>query len=98
MLHSGSRGIGNAIGSYFIERAKEHMRRWFVNLPDMDLAYLPEGEQDFKDYVEAVHWAQEFALENRRRMMQATIGAFVDALPKAADHIVGTEMAVNGDQ
>lgn len=75
MLHSGSRGIGNAIGQYFIGRAKEDMRRWFVNLPDADLAYLPEGSENFHDYVEAVHWAQEFALENRERMMRATLDA-----------------------
>lgn len=80
MLHSGSRGIGNAIGSYFIERAKEHMRRWFVNLPDADLAYLPEGTQDFDDYVEAVGWAQDFATANRRLMLTATVKAVGAAL------------------
>ena len=66
MLHSGSRGIGNSIGSYFIERAKQHMHRWFINLPDADLAYLPEGTNDFDDYVEAVGWAQDFAMANRQ--------------------------------
>jgi tRNA-splicing ligase RtcB (3'-phosphate/5'-hydroxy nucleic acid ligase) len=75
MLHSGSRGIGNAIGSYFIERAKEEMRRWFINLPDMNLAYLPEGSALFDDYVEAVHWAQEFAALNRQDMLNAVLGA-----------------------
>ena len=80
MLHSGSRGIGNAIGQYFIERAKEDMRRWFINLPDADLAYLPEGSENFHDYVEGVHWAQEFALENRERMMKATLAALEKAL------------------
>lgn len=80
MLHSGSRGIGNAIGQYFIHRAKDHMRRWFINLPDADLAYLPEGEQDFKDYIEAVSWAQEFALNNRLVMMNATMKAIVKAM------------------
>ena len=69
VLHSGSRGVGNRIGSYFIELAKEDMRRWFVNLPDQDLAYLPEGTEHFDDYVEAVHWAQEFARINRELMM-----------------------------
>src|SRR5262249_40576569 len=58
MLHSGSRGVGNAIGSLFIELAKEDMRRWFINLPDKDLAYLPEGSEHFEDYVQAVEWAQ----------------------------------------
>jgi tRNA-splicing ligase RtcB len=73
MLHSGSRGIGNRIGSYFIERAKEHMKLWFINVPDQDLAYLPEHTQDFKDYVEAVQWAQEFAAANRVVMMRRVL-------------------------
>jgi tRNA-splicing ligase RtcB len=84
MLHSGSRGIGNAIGSYFIERAKEHMRRWFINLPDADLAYLPEGTNDFDDYVEAVGWAQDFAMANRQIMLRATIQAVYRALGREA--------------
>lgn len=88
MLHSGSRGIGNAIGSYFIERAKEHMRRWFVNLPDQDLAYLPEGEQDFTDYVEAVGWAQRFAMMNRRVMMAAALHAIGMALGREVEAAV----------
>jgi tRNA-splicing ligase RtcB len=73
MLHSGSRGIGNKIGTYFIEKAKAEMRRWFINLPDEDLAYLAEGTEGFDDYVNAVHWAQEFAAENRRVMMDAVV-------------------------
>ncbi len=80
MLHSGSRGIGNAIGQRFIELAKAEMRRWFVNLPDADLAYLPEGSQHFADYVEAVQWAQEFAAANRHAMMQATLYAMQGVL------------------
>lgn len=75
MLHSGSRGIGNRIGSYFIELAKEDMRKWFVNLPDKDLAYLPEGTDHFTDYVAAVGWAQDFALANREFMMLRTFNA-----------------------
>lgn len=69
MLHSGSRGIGNAIGQHFIELAKKDMRRWFINLPDEDLAYLPEGAPHFADYMAAVDWAQEFARVNRVTMM-----------------------------
>lgn len=80
MLHSGSRGIGNAIGRYYIEKAKEDMRRWHINLPDMDLAYIPLGSTLFDDYVEAVQWAQDFALENRKRMMVATVGAISQVL------------------
>jgi tRNA-splicing ligase RtcB len=82
MLHSGSRGIGNRIGSYFIERAKEDMRRWFINLPDQDLAYLPQGSENFNDYMKAVGWAQGYARTNRQMMMAATIRALRTAMPK----------------
>ncbi len=75
MLLSGSRGVGNRIGSYFIERAKEEMRRWFIHLPDDELAYLSEGSEHFADYVEAVSWAQRYAAINRELMMQAVIEA-----------------------
>lgn len=69
MLHSGSRGIGNKIGMYFIELAKIDMRKWFINLPDENLAYFPQGTQYFDDYVKAVSWAQNFARQNRIMMM-----------------------------
>ncbi|HYP05735.1 MAG TPA: RtcB family protein [Bryobacteraceae bacterium] len=75
MLHSGSRGVGNRIGSYFIELAREDMRRLQKNLPDKDLAYFNEGTKYFGDYVEAVNWAQEFARENRNIMMENIISA-----------------------
>lgn len=80
MLHSGSRGVGNRIGSHFIELAKEDMRRWFINLPDANLSYLPEGTQHFDDYVEAVKWAQDFARINREVMMSRTLDAIASAL------------------
>jgi tRNA-splicing ligase RtcB len=82
LLHSGSRGVGNAIGSYFIELAKEDMRTWMVNLPDQDLAYLPEGTQHFDEYCDAVEWAQDFARTNREVMMQAVIRALRSAIDK----------------
>jgi tRNA-splicing ligase RtcB len=75
MLHSGSRGVGNKIGTYFIELAKQDMRTWMVNLPDEDLAYFPEGVENFRDYVQAVGWAQDFARINREIMMRAVVGA-----------------------
>ena len=80
MLHSGSRGVGNRIGSHFIELAKEDMRRWHVNIPDQDLAYLVEGSDHFDDYVEAVGWAQRFARMNREQMMLAATNALVREL------------------
>jgi tRNA-splicing ligase RtcB len=73
MLHSGSRGVGNAIGSHFIELAKKDMEKYFIHLPDKDLAYLPEGSQFFQDYCDAVQWAQDFAEENRCAMMRTLI-------------------------
>ena len=82
MLHSGSRGVGNAIGTYFIELAKKDMQRFFINLPDKDLAYFPEGTEHFKDYVEAVSWAQDFAQKNRALMMQNVIAAIQRITPK----------------
>lgn len=81
MLHSGSRGPGNAIGSYFIERAKEDMRRHSVNLPDQDLAYLEEGSTFYADYIAAVEWAQEYAAENRRLILMQTLQALRETLP-----------------
>lgn len=69
MLHSGSRGIGNQIGRHFIELAKRDMEKYFVTLPDAELAYLPENTNNFDNYVEAVSWAQDYALENRKAMM-----------------------------
>jgi tRNA-splicing ligase RtcB len=80
MLHSGSRGVGNRIGTHFIELAKQDMQRWHIHLPDADLAYLPEHTEHFDQYVEAVEWAQNFARINREVMMNRVIRAVRDAL------------------
>ncbi len=79
MLHSGSRGVGNRIGTYFIELAKRDMRKWMRNLPDVNLSYLKEGTESFDDYVQAVQWAQDFAMTNRRLMMDNLIQAIRDS-------------------
>lgn len=73
MLHSGSRGIGNIIGRHFIEKAKLAMEKYFITLPDKELAYLPYGTEDFNDYVNCVQWAQEYAYKNRAVMMAAVL-------------------------
>lgn len=70
MLHSGSRGIGNTIGTYFIEQAREEMLRQNIKLPDRDLAYFTEGTQGFDDYAYAVGWAQDYAQANRDEMLR----------------------------
>jgi len=80
-LHSGSRGVGNRIGSYFIELAKIDMEQWNIHLPDKDLAYLKEGAQNFDDYIVAVDWAQQFARINREVMMQRLITTVRNTLP-----------------
>ena len=75
MLHSGSRGIGNVIGRYFIEKAKKDVGKELGRLPDKDLAYFTEGTQHFDDYVQAVSWAQDYAMVNRREMMRLVLDA-----------------------
>ena len=72
-LHSGSRGIGNKIAEHHIKTAQKLMERWFIKLPDKDLAYLPLGTQEFKDYLIDLAWAQEFALLNRAEMMDRVL-------------------------
>lgn len=82
MLHSGSRGVGNAIGTHFIELAKKDAERHERNLPDKDLAYLEEGSKYFGDYVRGVSWAQKFAKLNREVMMERTIAAMRSVIKK----------------
>lgn len=81
MLHSGSRGIGNVIGRYFISAARKDMERHKINLPDKNLAYFSEESEWFDDYVEAVEWAQDYALINRREMMRRAVEVLTQQLP-----------------
>lgn len=92
MLHSGSRGIGNRIGSYFIEKAKLEMEKWYIHLPDTDLAYLSEGSEYFDDYITALDWAQRYAKLNREIMMKNVITAMKSCIPKSFDTDI---MAIN---
>lgn len=81
MLHSGSRGPGNKIGQYFIEKAKEEISKQNIHLPDKDLSYLVEGSELFEDYCEALSWAQDYAMENRLQMMESTLNVLRKHLP-----------------
>ena len=81
MLHSGSRGAGNLIGRYFIEKAKARLIHRGVHVMDKDLAWFEDGEPDFADYVEAVQWAQDFARHNRAVMMFRVLQAMREILP-----------------
>lgn len=91
MLHSGSRGIGNVIGRYFIEKAKKDMGKALGHLPDHNLAYFTEGSQHFDDYVQAVSWAQDYATLNRREMMRLVL----EALQKQLKPFTTTREAIN---
>lgn len=73
VLHSGSRGIGNQLASKHIEGAKGMMKRYFIDLPDPDLAYLVEGTPEFDAYIQAMLWSQEYAMENRAAMVDAAL-------------------------
>jgi tRNA-splicing ligase RtcB len=79
MLHSGSRGAGNKIGVFFIEKARREMEKYHTGdlLPDKDLAYLVEHTELFDDYVEALDWAQRYAMANRQCMMDAILSVLV---------------------
>ncbi|WP_269206318.1 RtcB family protein [Proteus vulgaris] len=82
MLHSGSRGVGNAIGTLFIQMAQDDMREHIANLPDKNLAYLKEGTLFYDDYIEAVEWAQDFARHNREIMMERVLVALSTQIAK----------------
>jgi tRNA-splicing ligase RtcB len=75
MLHSGSRGPGNRIGTYFTSLAQKKCKEWFVDLPNKDLAYFPEGTDEFDDYLASVNWATEYAIRNREIMLLSIMEA-----------------------
>jgi tRNA-splicing ligase RtcB len=83
MLHSGSRGVGNRIGTYFIEKAKKQAEQYGYAsyLPDQDLAWLTERTPIFDDYIDALSWAQDYAALNRRMMLSAVQRAIEPLLP-----------------
>ena len=91
MLHSGSRNVGNRIGTYFISKAKEEIDAAGLKLADRDLAWLGEGSQSFNDYVEAVGWAQDYARSNREVMMAAVLNVLHETWPS----IEALDVAVN---
>lgn len=84
-LHSGSRGIGNAIALHHIKVAQQQMEKWYIDLADKDLAYLVEGTIEFDTYIRDLNWAQHFALLNREEMMDRVI--------KDMSHFMGAPVA-----
>lgn len=83
LIHSGSRGLGNKIGSYFTAVARHHCEQNHIGLPDRDLAYLPRGTEAFDDYLQALRLAQRYALFNRQLMLDAATGVLMAFVPTA---------------
>ena len=79
-LHSGSRGIGNKVADFHIKTAKKLMERYFIHLPDKDLAYLVQDTQEFRDYLTDLQWCQEFALQNRAEMTDRVLAALASRM------------------
>lgn len=75
VIHSGSRGLGNRIGTYFTKLAGELCKKWRISLPNKDLGYLPQGTPEYDDYLAAVTLAQKFAWANREIMMRRVLDA-----------------------
>ena len=69
VLHSGSRYVGKTLAEFFINKAKNLCKEYFISLPDPDLAYLVQNTVDFQNYIQALHWAQYYAVVNRDAMM-----------------------------
>jgi len=82
MLHSGSRGIGNQIGTIAVEQAKEQAAKRGWGLPDQDLAWLDQGTPEFDAYIEAMHWAQSYARFNRDTMMNLVLAVLRHKIPQ----------------
>lgn len=96
MIHSGSRGAGNKIGQSYIEKAKEDMRRYFINLPDQNLAYLVEGSEHYDKYVAAVDWAQQYALVNREVMAINAMNVLARHFPDKVTPTIHRGLGVHG--
>src|SRR6266849_4530917 len=75
MLHSGSRGVGNRMGSYFIEVARKDMQKFFINLPDKDLAYFSEGTEHYGQNILVTRKGAVRAREGDMGIIPGSMGA-----------------------
>jgi tRNA-splicing ligase RtcB len=91
-LHSGSRGVGNRIGNFYINKAQKSCIDAKITLPDQNLAYLEEGTENFNNYIRDLHWAQEFALLNREEMMDRTMAELASRVIN--DHKLASKMEI----
>jgi tRNA-splicing ligase RtcB len=91
-LHSGSRGVGNRIGNHYIRVAQDVCRRDGIALPDRDLAFLTDGHPAFDEYMRHLHWAQQFAFENRSEMMDRVLTELSMQVYGDSDHQADLEL------
>jgi tRNA-splicing ligase RtcB len=84
-LHSGSRGVGNKLAQRHIKIAQALAAKWWITLPDRDLAYLVEDTREFWDYIRDLRWAQHFALLNREEMMHRVVDCVQDWIGRAIE-------------
>ncbi|BBH18489.1 RNA-splicing ligase RtcB [Nocardioides baekrokdamisoli] len=86
-LHSGSRGVGNRIAQKHIKVAQDLCAKWWIQLPDRDLAYLVEGTDEFWAYIREMRWAQRYALLNREEMMDRVVRQFSEWVGGEVDRL-----------
>jgi tRNA-splicing ligase RtcB len=84
-LHSGSRGVGNRMAQRHIKIAQALASKWWIALPDKDLAYLVEGTDEFWAYIRDLRWAQHFALLNREEMMHRVVDCVQDWIGRSVE-------------
>ena len=95
MLHSGSRGIGNKIGNYYIDQAKKIMEVEQIKLEDPNLAYLTDGTELFNEYWRDLQWAQRYAMRNREVMMKLVMQSVAEVIFGDKDTVVTPLLTVN---
>lgn len=95
MLHSGSRGIGNKIGNYYIDQAKKIMDQYMIKLVDPNLAYLVTETQIFNEYWRDLQWAQSYAMANRQVMMKLVMRCVANVIFGDANTVIAPELTVN---
>jgi len=81
MIHSGSRNIGLKVANHYNNVAKKLNERYHsVVGPWMQLAFLPIETKEAKEYLEEMQYCIDFALANRKLMMDRMVEAMTDVL------------------
>ena len=69
MVHSGSRNFGYKIAKDYHDKAKTLCERWFSDIPNKDLSFLPIETREAKEYIQAMNYALYFAKNSRFQML-----------------------------